>query len=93
MFGNVAYSNAPRFIPIRKDKQVFNNVLLHIDFKGAPPTFKFLIDLVKYLARTSKSLTGFLFEFEDMLPFEGSLLCIRSDKYPCYSKEQIQELV
>ena len=68
----------------------FNEVLVHLDFKGAPPKFEFLMDFIKYLVhrnRSSMIITGFVFEFEDMLPFTGSINCARSDKYTCYSKE------
>jgi hexosaminidase len=75
----------------------FNEVLVHLDLKGAPPKFDFLMDLIRFLGkgnRTSSSIiTGFLMEFEDMLPFEGSMRCVRRDKYACYSQDQIDALV
>ena len=53
---------------------VFGEVLIHLDFKGAPPKFDFLVDLIKFISRKEeKIVTGFLIEFEDMLPFMGNL--------------------
>ena len=73
-----------------KQKVIFNEVLVHLDFKGAPPKFEFLMDFLKYIIdrnQSSRLITGFLFEFEDMLPFTGNIQCIRNDKYTCYRKE------
>ena len=73
---------------------VFGEVLIHLDFKGAPPKFDFLVDLIKFISRKEeKIVTGFLIEFEDMLPFMGNLQCIRNDRYPCYTKEEVNHLV
>lgn len=40
-------------------------------------------------------VTGFLIEFEDTLPFKGSLECVRADTgvQKCYTEEQIKILV
>lgn len=69
-------------------------MLIHLDFKGAPPKFEFLMDLITFIAKdhcnSSKVVTGFLLEFEDMLPFSGTLECIRKDKYPTYTRDQIK---
>ena len=74
-----------------KDKEVF----IHLDFKGAPPKFEFLMDFIKFICikKFPSLITGFVFEFEDMLPFTGNLSIIRSVKYPTYTKNQIEILV
>mmetsp|Transcript_32357 Transcript_32357/g.49516 ORF Transcript_32357/g.49516 Transcript_32357/m.49516 type:complete len:235 (-) Transcript_32357:42-746(-) len=80
-----------------KDNHVkFPDVLIHLDLKGAPPKFEFLMDFIKFFALPGKNrsdqastVTGFLIEFEDMLPFKGNLHSIRNDRGPCYTKEEI----
>jgi len=54
-----------------KDK----DVLVHIDFKGAPPKMDLVIDFIRWIhvASNCSMITGFVFEFEDMLPFTGEL--------------------
>ena len=67
-------------------------MLIHIDFKGAPPRFEFLMEFIKYTVQNASAgyiITGFLMEFEDMLPFKGNLECLRSDSNPVYTTEQI----
>lgn len=81
--------NALKFFTFLQDKVSFNEVLVHIDFKGAPPKFDFLMNFMQFIASGSRSsqqvATGFLLEFEDMLPFEGQLMCCRKCKYPPYT--------
>lgn len=53
---------------------MFNDVLVHIDFKGAPPTFNYLKSFINFLGeRYAKFVTGLVFEFEDTFPYEGFL--------------------
>lgn len=91
---NINYSNTSRYLPSRKDKKYFEQILIHIDFKGAPPKFEFLMDFVKFFGE-NKIITGFLMEFEDTLPYKGNLECIRADRSSekCYTESQIKKLV
>ena len=71
---------------------LLKDIFVHLDFKGAPPTFNFLCQLIKFMSLQFKNLiTGLVFEFEDMFPFDGHLASIASNK--AYSKEEIKELV
>ena len=84
---NINYSNTSRYLPSRQDKRLFEQILIHIDFKGAPPKFDFLMDFVKFFA-TNKVITGFLLEFEDTLPYKGNLECVRADRSEkCYTED------
>lgn len=76
----------------RADEQIFKEVIIHLDFKGAPPTFEYLKDFINYFGKHYKGfVTGFLFEFEDTFPFEGVYKVARADNH--YSTEQIKEIV
>jgi hypothetical protein len=56
------------------EAKVFNQVVLHIDMKGAPPKFEFLERLLRFVSSHSKHVVnGVLIEFEDMFPFTGFL--------------------
>lgn len=58
------------------DTVAFKEVLLHLDLKGAPPKFEFLLDLINFVVKKTSGghvITGFLIEFEDMLPYNSSL--------------------
>ena len=70
----------------------FKDVFVHIDLKGAPPLFDFLIKFIEFVSnKFDKLVTGFVFEFEDMFPFEGHLKCVSSPM--AYTREQIRYLV
>lgn len=76
----------------RLDRRLFKEVLIHLDLKGAPPTFSFLKDIVRYIStKFEKIVTGILFEFEDMFPYDGNLRPLRCENN--YSKQEILELV
>lgn len=66
----------------------FKDVLVHIDLKGSPPIFDFLMRYLEFVLSSFEFLvTGFVFEFEDMFPFQGHLSSVASPK--AYSREQI----
>jgi len=70
----------------RCDEKIFKEVIIHIDFKGAPPTFVFLKKFVSFIGeRYGKLVTGLLLEFEDTFPYEGYLSLLRGINF--YSKE------
>lgn len=72
----------------RQDRRLFKEVFVHLDLKGAPPTFPFLMDFVKYLGiHFEKVVTGIVFEFEDTFPYDGNLKPLKANNH--YSKEQI----
>jgi len=76
---------------LRQDGFTFKDVLVHVDLKGAPPLFDFLVRYIEYVTNRFEYLvTGFVFEFEDMFPFEGHLKCVASSK--AYTREQIKQL-
>lgn len=67
----------------------FKDVFVHIDLKGAPPLFDFLMRYLEFvISRFEYLVTGFVFEFEDMFPFQGHLKSVASPK--AYTLEQIQ---
>lgn len=77
---------------IRRQGFKFKDVFVHVDLKGAPPVFDFLMRYLEFIVQRHEYLvTGFIFEFEDMFPFEGHLKSAASPK--AYSKEQIRSLV
>ena len=47
---SVGYENCHKFLPMCDDRFIFKNVLIHIDFKGAPPRFDFLMKFIKFFA-------------------------------------------
>lgn len=63
--------------------------VVHLDLKGSPPTVKFLTSLFPRLREYGA--TGLLIEWEDMLPFDGALQCIRSDEH--YTREEVSEIL
>lgn len=76
----------------RSDQRLFKEVIIHLDFKGAPPKFGFLKDLIRFIAtKFDKVVTGILFEFEDTFPYEGNLKPLMGSTV--YTKEQIRELI
>jgi hypothetical protein len=85
---------------VRQEKSLFKDVLIHLDLKGAPPKFEFLMDFINFFGSSKDEkncsnqyglVTGFLIEFEDTLPFKGNLECIRADSSheKCYTPDQI----
>ena len=63
--------------------------LIHLDLKGAPPKFEYLLEFIE----TSKKFgaTGFLVEYEDMFPWSGELKVLaRND---AYTTEQLQQFL
>jgi hexosaminidase len=81
---------------IHVENAAFKEVLVHIDLKGAPPKFEFLLEFINYLLTKPTGrhvITGFLFEFEDMFPYRDNLHALRSDTVPAYSVEQVKHLV
>ncbi|CDW91252.1 hexosaminidase d [Stylonychia lemnae] len=78
--------------PNRFDQKIFKDVLIHLDFKGAPPTISFLKKLITYLGeRYTNLVTGIIFEFEDTFPYDGYLTQLRGLNF--YSKDQIKDIV
>jgi len=66
----------------RTERKLFKQVFVHLDLKGAPPTFNFLIEFIKYLGtRFEKVVTGIVFEFEDTFPYDGNLKSLRGTNY------------
>ncbi len=60
------------------ENKIFKEALLHLDFKGAPPTYPFLLEYIKFLGQNYKGvITGLLLEWEDTFPYEGYLEPIR----------------
>jgi hypothetical protein len=57
------------------DQKLFKEIILHLDLKGAPPTFEFLIKYIIFLGKNYEGfITGLIFEFEDTFPYEGDLI-------------------
>ncbi|XP_063077244.1 hexosaminidase D [Engraulis encrasicolus] len=61
--------------------------LVHLDLKGAPPKFDYLLKLIHLFADLGAN--GLLIEYEDMFPYEGDLESIRASAHPPYSREEI----
>ena len=67
---------------------MFKEVIIHLDFKGAPPTISFLKLFIEFIGKRYKKLvTGILFEFEDTFPYDGNLKCLRGNNF--YSKDEL----
>ena len=66
-----------------------NRLYVHVDFKGSPPKPQYLLECFPLWKRWGA--TGVVFEWEDMLPFEGRLERIR--KSYCYTKDEVALLV
>lgn len=47
---NVGHDNSHKFLPSINQKFHFKDVFIHIDFKGAPPKFDFLMKFIKFFA-------------------------------------------
>ncbi|KAL2078492.1 hypothetical protein ACEWY4_026177 [Coilia grayii] len=61
--------------------------LVHLDLKGAPPKFEYLLKLIHLFADLGAN--GLLIEYEDMFPYEGDLKILRAAAHPHYSREEI----
>ena len=73
-------------------QDLFKDVFVHIDFKGAPPTFEFLLQFLRFIGSKFRHfVTGIMFEFEDCFPYQGYLESVTCFK--AYSPDQIKELV
>jgi len=64
-----------------QSSRLFKNIYVHLDLKGAPPTFDFLQKFIRFVGVNFKHLvTGIVFEFEDTFPYEGHLQSVCSPK-------------
>eukprot|EP00347_Sterkiella_histriomuscorum_P022854 403336902 len=85
------YKNVFRDDQTRNDKRMFKDVLIHLDFKGAPPTFNFLKRFLNFIGERYKNLvTGIIMEFEDTFPYEGYLSQLKGINF--YTKDQLKEI-
>lgn len=76
----------------RSEKRIFQEVIVHLDFKGAPPTLPFLKDLITFIGtKFEKLVTGILFEMEDTFPYDGNLKPLRGPNV--YSPDDIKEIL
>lgn len=76
----------------RTDRKIFKEVFVHLDFKGAPPTFQFLKNFIMHIGtKYEKVVTGLLMEFEDTFPYDGNLKPLRGINY--YSRNEIEEVI
>ncbi|PSN37572.1 Hexosaminidase D [Blattella germanica] len=66
-----------------------SQVVVHLDFKGAPPHIHYLINLFPLLA--AAGATALLVEYEDMFPFEGSLKNISA--LNAYTKQELSVMM
>jgi hexosaminidase len=84
-----SYLREPQYAVEREEKALFKEVLIHLDLKGAPPKFEFLLDIIRYVAKNYRGVvTGFLIEFEDTFPYEGNLKPLVGNFQ--YTKEQLK---
>ncbi len=63
--------------------------MVHIDMKGLPPTALHLVQIMPFLAHWGA--THVLIEWEDMLPYEGSLSVLRSPN--AYTASEVASVV
>ncbi|XP_046667471.1 hexosaminidase D-like [Homalodisca vitripennis] len=84
-------SIASRLTDNRKEHGFTSSSLrvVHLDLKGAPPKISYLLQLLPLLA--ANGCTGLLIEYEDMFPYQGSLVNISAKN--AYTQQQIIELV
>ncbi|XP_058476297.1 hexosaminidase D [Solea solea] len=61
--------------------------LVHLDLKGAPPTSKYLHQLIELFSQLG--VDGLLMEYEDMFPYEGELKLLQATAQPAYSHKEI----
>ncbi|XP_050296211.1 hexosaminidase D-like isoform X2 [Anthonomus grandis grandis] len=71
------------------DRYIPNHRIVHFDFKGAPPTIKYLKKIIA-LAK-NVGATGLLLEYEDMFPYVGKLAFMAAKN--CYTMEQVRDIL
>ncbi|KAM9296254.1 hexosaminidase D [Gastrophryne carolinensis] len=67
----------------------FDNTLVHLDLKGAPPKVSYLAEVIPLISRLGAS--GLLVEYEDTFPYDGELLPLRAAH--AYSPQEIGEIL
>ncbi|VDP57330.1 unnamed protein product [Heligmosomoides polygyrus] len=60
----------------RSEKYHYENVIVHFDLKGAPPTVDYFLVLLRLVQQAGA--TGVLIEWEDMFPWSGKLESVKS---------------
>ena len=70
-------------------KEHFNERLVHLDLKGAPPRMQYLIQLLPLFK--IMGATGLLVEYEDTYPYVGDLQLLRGDD--AYTEKEIVEFL
>jgi len=68
----------------------FQQRYVHLDFKGAPPTFQYLKEMIPRFKEWGA--TGLLIEWEDTFPWSGELSDLKSKKFS-YSPDEVREIV
>ncbi|XP_048090105.1 hexosaminidase D isoform X1 [Alosa alosa] len=63
---------------------------VHLDLKGAPPKFEYLLKLIHLFADLGAN--GLLIEYEDMFPYEEEVKILQASAHPPYSREEISSL-
>lgn len=53
MVENIGFEPSQNYFFNERSRVKFNNVAIHIDLKGAPPKFEFLMDFVNYFGKKS----------------------------------------
>lgn len=81
-------SEQKEFVVFVKTKMAIQQKLVHLDLKGSPPRIRYLTQLIPLLRRLGA--TGLLIEYEDMFPYSGGLISVRSPNY--YSEAELQQL-
>jgi len=69
--------------------QIFKEIWVHIDLKGAPPKQDFYVKLFAFLKQNF--VTGILLEVEDCLDFSGIFSCIRKPNF--YTDSQLEWII
>ncbi|XP_059050585.1 hexosaminidase D-like [Achroia grisella] len=68
---------------------ILPNIVVHLDFKGAPPKLQYLESLLPLLK--SHGVNGLLLEYEDMFPYEGLLANLSAKN--CYNKYELKQFI